>query len=187
MRAAGERPAAGRWPSVCDEAGLAAIRANPKASAKRDRGQPRYTHVVSASVNLSKICATYRPRGRLTRAPEAIACRSWRGLATGQQARPSRSRKAAAPAITAGQCGDFSACRLAHAPRSSAAGDLQECLAQRGKLAGSRGGHCAAHRLCMLKELLDPNGADEGEEGQHQGRKDGNERDDKARRSSHVR
>jgi len=32
----------------------------------------------------------------------------------------------------------------------------------------------------MLEELLDPNGADEGEEGQRQGRKDGNERDDKA-------
>ena len=35
----------------------------------------------------------------------------------------------------------------------------------------------------MLEELFDPDGADEGEEGQHQGRKDGNERDDKARRS----
>jgi hypothetical protein len=35
----------------------------------------------------------------------------------------------------------------------------------------------------MLEELLDPNGADEGEEGQRQGWKDGNERDDKAGRS----
>ena len=34
--------------------------------------------------------------------------------------------------------------------------------------------------LCTLEKLLDPDGADEGEEGQHQGRKDGNERDDKA-------
>ena len=32
----------------------------------------------------------------------------------------------------------------------------------------------------MLEELLDPDGADEGEEGQHQGRKDGYKRDDKA-------
>jgi hypothetical protein len=34
------------------------------------------------------------------------------------------------------------------------------------------------HALGLLEELFDPNGADEGEEGQHQGRKDGNERDD---------